>query len=99
MQSQSNTEITRLPLMSARFLTMKQVAEELAISDAQVYALVRNRELPAIKVGGRGQWRIERAKLEEYIERAYDDTARFIEMHPYTSTDRDLGDHEDNTPR
>ena len=76
--------------MSARCLTMKQVAEELAISDAQVYALVRNRELPAIKVGGRGQWR---------IERAYDDTARFIEEHPYTGTDRDLGDNEDNLPR
>ena len=84
--------------MSARFLTMKQVAEELAISDAQVYALVRNRELSAIKVGGRGQWRIERAKLEEYIQRAYDDTARFVEEHPYTGADRDLGDDVDATP-
>ena len=84
--------------MSARFLTMKQVAEELAISDAQVYALVRNRDLPAIKVGGRGQWRIERAKLEEYIQRAYDDTARFVEEHPYTGTDRNLGDDVDATP-
>ena len=28
-------------------------------------------ELPAIQVGGRGQWRVERVKLEEYIARLY----------------------------
>jgi excisionase family DNA binding protein len=84
--------------MSARFLTMKQVAEELAISEAQAYALVRNRDLPAIKIGGRGQWRIERVKLEEYIQRAYDDTARFIDQHPYTGGDRDAGDEETTAP-
>jgi prophage regulatory protein len=27
--------------------------------------------LPAIQIGGRGQWRIERAKLEDYITGAY----------------------------
>jgi excisionase family DNA binding protein len=48
---------------------MSDVAEELSVSHAQVYHMVRSGELPAIKVGGRGQWRIERAKLEEYIER------------------------------
>jgi excisionase family DNA binding protein len=83
--------------MSARFLTLKQVAEELAISDAQVYALVRNRDLPAIKIGGRGQWRIERAKLEEYIERAYGETARFIDEHPFTGADHDHSNNEGST--
>src|SRR2546423_13416914 len=40
-----------------RFLLLSDVAEVLNISAAQAYALVRSGELPAIKVGGRGQWR------------------------------------------
>jgi excisionase family DNA binding protein len=67
-----------------RFLTLADVAEVLNISAAQAYALVRNGELPAIKVGGRGQWRIEEAQLEEYIQRAYKDTAQFVKAHPFT---------------
>ncbi|WP_298991851.1 helix-turn-helix domain-containing protein [uncultured Pseudokineococcus sp.] len=58
-----------------RFLTVTQVAEELNVSVAQVYALLRDRSLAAIKVGGRGQWRIERDRLEDYIARAYADAA------------------------
>jgi excisionase family DNA binding protein len=42
-----------------RFLTLADVAEVLNTSVAQVYALVRRGELPAIKIGGRGQWRVE----------------------------------------
>lgn len=68
--------------MTGRFLTMQEVAEELATSTTQIYHMVRNGELPAIKIGGRGQWRIERAKLEEYIERKYAETAEFILQHP-----------------
>jgi excisionase family DNA binding protein len=70
--------------MPARFVTMKQVAEELSLSEAQVYALVRSKDLPAVKIGGRGQWRIERTRLEEWIERHYRDTERFIDEHPFT---------------
>ena len=58
-----------------RFLTVPQVADELNVSVAQVYALLRDRSLLAIKVGGRGQWRVERDKLEDYITRAYADAA------------------------
>jgi excisionase family DNA binding protein len=57
----------------ARFLRLDDVAEELTISYSQAYALVRRRELPAIQVGGRGQWRVERVKLEEYIARLYEE--------------------------
>lgn len=67
----------------ARFLTLDDVATELAISRAQAYALVRRQDLPAIKIGGRGQWRVERAQLEAFIKRTYADTARFIEGHPF----------------
>jgi excisionase family DNA binding protein len=66
-----------------RFLQLTEVSEILNISAAQAYALVRNKELPAIKVGGRGQWRVERDKLEEFIRRAYDDTEAFLDAHPY----------------
>lgn len=54
-----------------RFLTLQQVADELNVSHAQVYALVRDRSLVAVKIGGRGQWRVERSRLEEYIGRLY----------------------------
>ncbi len=62
-----------------RFLTLDQVAEELATSRAQVYALVRSGELPAIKIGGRGQWRVERFRLEDYIARCYAERQTLVE--------------------
>ena len=65
-----------------RFLTLADVAEVLNTSSAQVYALVRRGDLVAIKIGGRGQWRVEREQLEAYIERMYDETRRFVEAHP-----------------
>ncbi|HZB50940.1 MAG TPA: helix-turn-helix domain-containing protein, partial [Mycobacteriales bacterium] len=40
-----------------RFLTLSDVADVLNISASQTYALVRSGALPAIKIGGRGQWR------------------------------------------
>jgi excisionase family DNA binding protein len=58
-----------------RFLTLADVAEILNVSAAQAYALVRSGELPAIQVGGRGQWRIESDLLEDYIRGKYAETA------------------------
>jgi len=66
-----------------RFLQLADVAEILNTSSAQVYALVRRGELPAIKIGGRGQWRVEASELEGYIQRAYAQTREFVEEHPY----------------
>ena len=54
-----------------RFFTLKQVAAMLATSEAQVYALVRAGDLPAIKIGGRGQWRVEDRELELWIQAQY----------------------------
>lgn len=73
--------------MAPRFLQMSDVAEELSVSLSQVYHMVRSGELPAIKVGGRGQWRIERAKLEEYIERKYTETAEWVRGNPLAGRD------------
>jgi len=54
----------------------------LNISSSQTYALVRSGELPAIKIGGRGQWRVESSQLEDYIQRAYQQTREFVTAHP-----------------
>jgi excisionase family DNA binding protein len=69
---------------STRFLTLADVAEVLNISTSQVYALVRNKELDAIKIGGRGQWRVERDRLEAYIARMYEQTRDFLDQHPFS---------------
>lgn len=66
-----------------RFLTLADVAEVLNTSSAQVYALVRRGDLPAIKIGGRGQWRVESSQLEDYITRMYAETRDFVDQHPY----------------
>ncbi|HVF05942.1 MAG TPA: helix-turn-helix domain-containing protein [Frankiaceae bacterium] len=68
--------------MAKRFLQLADVAEVLNISAAQTYALVRSGELPAIKIGGRGQWRVEEAELESYIQRMYEQTREFVAAHP-----------------
>lgn len=70
-----------------RFLAIADVAEVLNISTSQAYALVRRGELPAIKVGGRGQWRVESRALEDYIADAYKATEKFIAEHPFVSED------------
>lgn len=67
-----------------RFLTLADVAEVLNTSSAQVYAMVRRGELEAIKIGGRGQWRVEASKLEDYIAQAYKTTREFVDEHPFS---------------
>jgi excisionase family DNA binding protein len=64
--------------MDKRFLTLADVQEVLNISSPQAYALVRSGDLPAIQVGGRGQWRVEATELENYIARQYEATRQRI---------------------
>jgi excisionase family DNA binding protein len=54
-----------------RFLTLADVADILNVSWRQVYALVRRKELIAIQIGGRGQWRVETDELERFIAQKY----------------------------
>ena len=70
-----------------RFLTLADVAEVLSTSSAQVYALVRRGDLAAIKIGGRGQWRVEASELEDYIQRMYAETRTFVDQHPYVEAE------------
>ena len=72
---------------SPRFLLLADVAEVLNISSAQAYALVRSGQLPAIKIGGRGQWRVEASELESYIQRLYAEMRQFVDAHPFGRSD------------
>jgi excisionase family DNA binding protein len=74
--------------MDKRFLLLSDVADVLNISSAQAYALVRSGELPAIKVGGRGQWRVEAGELERYIQDAYVRTRQFVDTHPFSAAEQ-----------
>lgn len=58
------------------------MATYLSVSVPQVYALVRSGELPAIKIGGRGVWRVDRSKLDSYLENLETETAAWTETHP-----------------
>ena len=68
--------------MPRRFIPLTEVSEILDISSAQAYALVRSGDLPAIKVGGRGQWRVETSELESYIQRMYAETRQLVSGRP-----------------
>lgn len=54
-----------------KFLTLPDVAEALNISMSQTRALIKSGDIEGIQIGGRAQWRVEEAKLDEYIERQY----------------------------
>lgn len=54
-----------------KFLTLPDVAEALSISMSQTRALIKSGDLEGIQIGGRNQWRVEEAKLDEYIDRQY----------------------------
>ena len=65
-----------------RFYTLEQTAAYLNVNVPQVYALVRSGELPAIKIGGRGVWRVGRDQLDAYVERLHEETAVWAKSHP-----------------
>ncbi|MQB00419.1 MAG: helix-turn-helix domain-containing protein [Actinobacteria bacterium] len=65
-----------------RFLTLEDVATYLSVSVPQVYALVRSGALPAIKIGGRGVWRVDKQKLDEYVDRLHEETQQWAKDHP-----------------
>lgn len=65
--------------MTTRFLTLTDVSEILNLSMSATRSLVTTGELPAIQIGGKRQWRVEREELEKYIERQYQETQRRIQ--------------------
>jgi excisionase family DNA binding protein len=79
--------------MTPRYLTLEDVATYLSTSVPQVYALVRSGELPAIKLGGRGVWRVDRGKLDTYLDELETRTAEWAKAHPLQK-ERDAQDPE-----
>ena len=78
--------------VARRFIPLTEVSEILDVSAAQAYALVRSGDLPAIKVGGRGQWRVETAELESYIARMYAETRELVTTRVEPAEDADGAD-------
>lgn len=82
--------------VTRRLLTLADVAEVLNVSASQAYALVRNRDLRAVKIGGRGQWRVSEEDLEAYLSESYEATERYLAEHPFTGeSDEDDAGAED----
>ncbi len=59
-----------------RFLSVADTAEILNISVTSAYALVRSGELPAIRIGAGGQWRIESSAIDAYVDARYEEERR-----------------------
>lgn len=70
-------------------MALEDVATYLSVSVPQVYALVRSGTLPAIKIGGRGVWRVDKAQLEAYVERLHEETAKWTSDHPLNPRDKE----------
>jgi excisionase family DNA binding protein len=51
-----------------RFMTPDEVADVLRVTVSQVYTLMRSGQLPAVKIGRRGIWRVSPAALAVYVE-------------------------------
>ena len=72
-----------------RFYTLEQTARYVNVSRPQVYSLVRSGELPAIKLGGRGVWRVDRHQLDVYIEGLLEQTREWALSHPLSQERKD----------
>jgi excisionase family DNA binding protein len=59
------------PSLDTHFVSVATAAEILSVSVSHVYALVRSAELPALRVGSRGPWRISTTVLEHFIAQQY----------------------------
>jgi excisionase family DNA binding protein len=77
-----------------RFYTLEQTAAYLNVSVPQVYALVRSGELPGVKIGGRGIWRVDRHKLEAYLEKLEETTRAWALANPLQKRDADTDAQE-----
>ena len=65
-------------MADAQFYTLSDVAEVLSASPAQVLAMVRSGELPAIQIGGRGQWRVQISVFEQWVQQKHQETAQAV---------------------
>lgn len=59
-----------------RFLTLADAADVLSVSAHDVADLITTGELPAIRIGRSGPWRIEIPALEDFISGRYEAARR-----------------------
>lgn len=52
--------------MEKKYMTVKEVAEVLQLSESKVKQLCTSKELPSFKVGA--QWRVDPTDLHDYIQ-------------------------------
>ena len=50
----------------AEWMTVKQVAEYLQMSDDKIYDMAKKGELPAVKI--RQQWRFDREEIDRWLK-------------------------------
>lgn len=64
--------------MASKYLTPRQIAEELSISVDQAKKLITSGELPVIDVGvgSRAFWRVSRTDLDDWLEQQREANAR-----------------------
>ncbi len=94
MPRQAKNDDGPSPIIEARFLKLEDVATYLSVSVPQVYAMVRSGDLPAIKIGGRGVWRVDKTKLEAYVKRLHEETAAWTRAHPLVEKEAELTEEE-----
>ena len=62
---------------SLRLLTVREAAEQLSLSIASVYEMVRTCRLPAVRIGGRGgAIRIRPEDLEDFLQASSQQTRK-----------------------
>jgi len=54
------------PMSLKKYLTVRQVAEELGLTEYRIRQLIREKQIRATKIG---QWRIKPEDLEDFINR------------------------------
>lgn len=69
------TEPASLP-PAERFFTLSDTAELLNLTVHEVSALIGSGELPALRMGAQGPWRVEDSALEGFIAARYEEARR-----------------------
>ena len=88
MPRESKSEEAPAVITEPRYLKLQDVATYLSVSVPQVYALVRSGNLPAIKIGGRGVWRVDKDRLDDYLNELQEQTAEWAKEHPLNPRDK-----------
>lgn len=56
------------PITQPRLLKLHDLAELLGVPDGAVLGMARSGELPAVRIGKRDPWRVDRRRLEERLD-------------------------------